>query len=71
MHHHSLADHEWDDPACPAGHCDHSQLTQEIDPDSMQAAQSDGGYANPVSAGDSSMPVSPPANSDDPDERLC
>jgi len=68
-HHRLAVDHEWDEPACSIGPCDHSRAAHEIDPDSMQAAQSDGD-ATPVYSG-SSTPVSGRANSRDEDERLC
>jgi hypothetical protein len=68
-HHRFTADHEWEDPECSIGPCNHSQAAQEIDPDHMQAVQS-GGDATPVYSG-SSTPVSLDTNSADQDERLC
>ena len=66
MHHHFVANHEWDDPACTVGACGNSQSAREIDSDKMQPS----GAAPAVYSG-SSMPASGRANSPDEDERLC
>jgi hypothetical protein len=69
-HYRLTVEQEWDDPACSIGSCGNWQSAQEIDLDSMRAAQNDSGDATPVYTG-SSTPVSLQGNIGNQDERLC
>lgn len=66
VHHHFVANQEWDDPSCTVGICGNSQSAQEIDSNNTQPS----GAASAVYSG-SSVPVSGRANRPDQDERLC